>query len=1158
MRIRMQHEFKILIPSECSCREKLPEELRTEVKKEVHMLLDLWFVGATEEPGNGTWVDERHGRDIAVEKLDIITSNATAATYLDHREAFLELVNKVGFVLCQNEAAATIDGVLHRIKLDPRDECCHDETYEKVAVEPPDADRHRLIATLHRLTSPDKAIELARLLHYPIIDEDLSTGNWSEAARALLFSDMPPRLIAAKGGFEIIWCALGDEKLRADDQRAVCASILRETPGWMGLLVFCHPKSGERQLVNIKSGGRLTRNSGPILQRLRLLKDTPVSNAVRKIELLGLNRIGQNATGAEIQATHEEVFSVQGLTNTFFRQYKEVFEKVKAALKPGSADDAQVHLFAQTLLNRLMFVAFVEKKGWLTLGGSTAYLQSLWDAYRQQYPDRNLFYSERLRPLFFGALNTPPEERNAHLADTIGEAPYLNGGLFAEEEWERSTGIEVPDCAADSILDLFARYDFTVAETTELDRDADVDPEMLGHVFEKLIISRKEQGAYYTPRPVVVYMCREAMKGYLCSRVPDERPEAVAEFVDDHDASALRYPERVLEALKAVRVCDPACGSGAYLLGMLHELMALRSCLFAPGAPAPEAAYESKLEIIKNNLFGVDLDGVAVNIAKLRLWLSLMVDYNGATPPPLPNLDFRIEQGDSLSAPNPQDLVSGGLFRHEALKVIAKLAELRSQYLTAHGRPKARLSNQIKAKEDELRTIVAGSGYPQLPENALDWRTAFGDVFAVVNNAGGGFDIVLANPPYVRADAQFKEIDDPAKRKEAEEQHSEERNALATSGIYQTLCQRWDLYIPFLERGHQLLAPRGRMVFIIPDAYNCSQYAAKSRQFFLEGCTVESIDFCTDIRLFEAGVTNTILHAVKQPPAAEHTPRRTRRSGDGPEDFDSRTEVLPTKPQRELGELLFRAATPSPPPSECFLLGDICYISKGMVIHADERRCRGAFKAADLVADQPDGVPRVPYVEGKDIRRWGTTRTRYLEYGTARTPAQFSRPTFEALHTTSPHIVVARLGDGPQRAALASEPLYTNHTVSVCVPWCLFHGLRNDSIKKTARYADENGNGPVPTSLSREKREEMSKLFKLEYVLAVINSSSAGQWLDANRRGKMDLYPNVLKGLPIPDASPADQAAIAELAQKCLDAKGVGCEEWEAEINERVAALYGL
>ena len=158
--------------------------------------------------------------------------------------------------------------------------------------------------------------------------------------------------------------------------------------------------------------------------------------------------------------------------------------------------------------------------------------------------------------------------------------PFLNGGLFdLEDDYDKQEAVHVPNDAFERILDLFERYNFTVTESTPLDIEVAVDPEMLGKVFEELVTGRHESGSYYTPRPVVAFMCRESLKHYLAPVIND--PAALSAFVDESEPANLRDPEAVLSALRSAKVCDPACGSGAYLLGMMHELLRLRQAPFA-------------------------------------------------------------------------------------------------------------------------------------------------------------------------------------------------------------------------------------------------------------------------------------------------------------------------------------------------------------------------------------------------------------------------------------------------------------------------------------------------------------------------------------------------------------------------------------------------
>ena len=251
-------------------------------------------------------------------------------------------------------------------------------------------------------------------------------------------------------------------------------------------------------------------------------------------------------------------------------------------------------------------------------------------------------------------------------------------------------------------------------------------------------------------------MCREAVKGYLEGRDTTLPTEAISVFVDDHDTSrvSVAAARSVGRALEEITVVDPACGSGAYLLGMMQELVELQTTLYNAGLDA-KSLYDLKLQIIERNLFGVDIDEFAVNIAMLRLWLSLAIEYDDpGDPPPLPNLDFKIVRGDSLLGPDPSPDNYGDLFRHQINSVAGRLADLKARYMEAIGSDKATLRDEIASVQARLTDALADSPAPQ---DAVDWRVEFGEVFS----QRGGFDVAVANPPYVR----FQKIASSYKRR---------------------------------------------------------------------------------------------------------------------------------------------------------------------------------------------------------------------------------------------------------------------------------------------------------------------------------------------------------------------------------------------------------
>lgn len=588
---------------------------------------------------------------------------------------------------------------------------------------------------------------------------------------------------------------------------------------------------------------------------------------------------------------------------------------------------------------------------------------------------------------------------------------------------------------------------------------------------------------------------------------------------------------------------------------MLHELLAMRQALFASTCLDPISTYERKLEIIQRNLYGVDIDPFAVNIARLRLWLSLAVDFDGDNPPPLPNLDYKIEVGDSLLAPAPGAVTQGSA----RSRLVEQMQDLKAQYLTAHHGEK----RALKARIDQLKQDITLWTHGGASVQGFDWPVEFANVFTV-----GGFDVVLANPPYVRADAQYRHILEEDKRLAAIARWKTYRSRLLRDTTYETLYEKWDLYIPFLERGYQLLGPGGQMIFIVPDSYNTAKYAARSHEYFVAKSRVQRVDFCTDIPLFEAGVANTIVHFAHVSPVPADTPIRARRWGGGPEDFEANVEILPSPPQSMAGSRLFRSENGEGRTidHQTIQLGSICYISYGLRANAADRYWRGEFVTEDLVSDVRDDKHCRPFVEGKDLARWWVKRIRYLEWGTDRAPAKFARPTFPLLHEAPEKLMALVVATGWAPVVLDTQRLVSTHTCCIFVPWCQLKGVRNRSIRKTTLYRSEALSVGATPGVLREELEAISTYFEPKYLLGVMNSSYAQEWLADRRRSKNHVYPDDWKPLPIPLASKEHQAEIASLVDQIRGlyqkhgyplqgSAAAMLTEFEVHIDRRVAAL---
>lgn len=639
------------------------------------------------------------------------------------------------------------------------------------------------------------------------------------------------RRLASRDGVSAIYIPIDAPRVGAMPVGAAAKEIGDVLDGEL-LMLFTNRDCDQLHIIHPDLSGRR-----PRLRRMVVHKGEKHRTVVQQIANMwdDYGRKGNSLVDAV-----QVAFDVGPVTREFFADYKRVFEDAKCMIT-GFEDGERLHRFTQRLFNRLMFIHFVQRKGWLSYDGDTDYLKALWQSYQNDGGSAKNFYADRLRLLFFGGLNNYRSEDvtgGQEAERLIGQVPYLNGGLFEESDEEKGWSGRVPDGVIESAREeLFDKYNFTVMESTPLDQEVAVDPEMLGKVFEELVTGRHESGSYYTPREVVAFMCREALKGYLAGWTTGLSEEKIAQFVDERDPSAvpINLAPQVAGALREVTVVDPACGSGAYLLGMMQELVELQTALYST-EPTTDDLYVLKRDIISRNLYGVDKDEFAVNIAMLRLWLSLAIE--GDEPEPLPNLEFKVVCGDSLICPSPSGENYGDLFRHQALAVADQLVDLKSEHMVANGPEKEDLRRQITAVQDELRDALEDS---EATEGGVDWRIDFAEVFAKRR----GFDIALANPPYVR-----------------QEQIKPDRYKRALAVQYaDAATARSDLYCYFYARALELLADGGTHVFVCSNSWLDVGYGARLQEYLLEGAHVEAVYESAVERQFSTAAINTQVSA---------------------------------------------------------------------------------------------------------------------------------------------------------------------------------------------------------------------------------------------------------------------------------------------------------
>ena len=370
----------------------------------------------------------------------------------------------------------------------------------------------------------------------------------------------------------------------------------------------------------------------------------------------------------------KEVFSVEALNKDFFKTYKAHYEKFwkyladeenpyRVKLIDAEKDDKvkqekPIRDFAKKLLGRIVFLHFLQKKGWMGcspktkdwMDGEPRFMQQLFEDFSK--PEN--FQSQCLTHLFFETLNTKRPNDTFEVKGLNGKlnssrVPYLNGGLFEPEKNKATLKIDFPADYFKELLEFFEQYNFTIDENSPDDHEVGIDPEMLGHIFENLLEDNRDKGAFYTPKEIVQYMCKESLIQYLLNTFQEQKD--IEQFIRFHTVSPLLAEKEnailLNKKLDDIKVCDPAIGSGAFPIGMLQEIFEAKRFIYPYLKTNKDfKPAEVKKNIIQNSIYGVDLEKGAVDIAQLRFWLSLVVDE--LNPNPLPNLDYKIMQGNSL------------------------------------------------------------------------------------------------------------------------------------------------------------------------------------------------------------------------------------------------------------------------------------------------------------------------------------------------------------------------------------------------------------------------------------------------------------------------------------------------------------------------------
>ena len=859
-----------------------------------------------------------------------------------------------------------------------------------------------------------------------------------------------------------------------------------------------------------------------------------------------------------------KAFSVEAVGDMFFKGYKQQYEDIifhvtgKRMVKVGGKweerqegnpnafimqqfarfpnPEKAVRDYVKKLMGRLVFLQFLQKKGWMGVPvqgewgeGDPEFIQNLFSRCK----DKDHFIDNVLEALF-NDLNT--ERTNNLVSPAIGSrirVPYLNGGLF-EREAADETEFPLPAQYMQSLLDFFASYNFTIDENDPDDAEVGVDPEMLGRIFENLLEDNKDKGAFYTPKEIVTYMCRESLIAYLQTDIEDEpTKEAIRQFVTTHDVNALgtndKFREQVDEALKDVKICDPAIGSGAFPMGLLKELFQCRTAI--EGISQHQAA-EIKKHIIQKNIYGVDIERGAVDIARLRFWLALIVDEE--TPQALPNLDFKIMQGNSLL----EQYKSVDLSTMTEKKADESgMLSIFDDMIDVYRRDLRKMLDEYynctdHHKKQDLRACIIDNVKQQLREQSIDldfgildlsgndqfflWHTWFYDVFSQ-----GGFDIVIGNPPYVFA----RNSEEKGMRQEDKEIYYKK----FTLAKYQI-----NLYHLFVEQGVNLLNSKGAFAYIIPNNWMTINTNKDFRKYVLGKSSIkitnfykkvfENADVDSSILIFSNALKDSFvwLNEAVKVDKIETISKTTRERLLSNKDHIINIELFKSNEFISIIDKIEASSIMLDSLSEVKAGLQAYEVGKGIPTQTTEMKKARVYHSQYKLDDS-----YFPYIDGNDVKRYELTweRKEYLKYGD-----NLAAPRKNWALYSSSRILVRQIPSKP--------------------PYCI-----NACFTDKVILNDRNSMNIINIKCNPL------------YLLAVLNSRPISFWF-AHKFGKLQrgLFPqfkiNELASFPIPKASSEVQSKLASLASQIMEAKrsnsSVDTSSIDSKIDNIVYLLYGL
>jgi len=886
---------------------------------------------------------------------------------------------------------------------------------------------------------------------------------------------------------------------------------------------------------------------------------------------------GIEADDAARYARWLEILGREAVTQRFFTAVaRQVALMANQAI--GTASDVVRNEVSLIYTTRLLFLAFLESKGWLD--GNRSYLV---DQYAECMLKGGRFHERVLLPLFFGTLNTRPAAR-APTARSLGRIPFLNGGLFARSVIEKRSRLCFADEAIGAFLDeVLTRYRFTAREETTDWSEVAVDPEMLGKAFESLMAStsRRGSGAYYTPHVLVAHVSDTALQYALTGAGCDS---SLAESLLRGEPPANRDVAEVRARIASLRVLDPACGSGAFLVHILERMAELSITL---GDARPRDLVRRSL--LAGSIFGVDINPTAVWLCELRLWLSCVIDSTEADVcrvPPLPNLDRNIRVGDAL--------LGEGFERESTAQVSsAALRCLRLRYARATGRRKAtyarsldrevrqHLVMSVRAELDALhdrrrslltatrgrdlfggrRGAVAGER-EQLTADRLRARElrmrlrtlkddavlpfSFATHFAEVVDVGG-FDVVLGNPPWVRPHNVGLAMRASLRSRFAVLRDATWRHGAAIAGAKSGFGGQADLAAAFIERALALVREQGTVALLVPAKLWKSLAGGGVRRRLTQSTALRVVEDWSDApAVFDAAVYPSFVVATRgTAPNAVHATVHRR---DLAVRWPTTTTALP-----------FDDSSGSPwlilPPDARAAFDRLA--KAGVPLHACglgrvALGVKTGRNSAFVVGTGNDPVePSLlrPALRGEDVRAWhnGTPRQRIIWTHGRNGHALDRLPPLAHMHLLAHRYELEQRSDARGSKWWA---LFRTEAARTEMPRVVWSDLAR--VPRAAVLHAGDPTVPLNTCYALRCRDELDALT----LAALINSPLAAAWLRAlaepARGGYRRLLAWTMALLPVPDDWARAREVLGSLGDRAMQGHDVAM----ADLFEAACAAY--